>query len=236
MKIINWLIVLLIFLSIGCFLPVASADELYKDVPPMPGRAKPPPKPGHPPVPAKAEPPKTGRAMPPPPKPGNTMAGPKQAGPPMYRPPKPGHQMRAIPHGQYGEARHKVEHRAGHKAYVHHFTGRDYHNWDERERAIWRGGEWRRQEYMGRFGWWWRTGGMLYFYEEPVYPYPQVVPDVVYELPDDVQLPQEDTEEPPEDPYYYWYYCEDPKGYYPYIPECPGGWMTVVPPPQPPDQ
>ena len=27
----------------------------------------------------------------------------------------------------------------------------------------------------------------------------------------------------------YWYYCEDPKGYYPYVKACPGGWMKVVP-------
>jgi len=28
----------------------------------------------------------------------------------------------------------------------------------------------------------------------------------------------------------YWYYCQNPQGYYPYVPQCPGGWMTVVPP------
>ena len=32
----------------------------------------------------------------------------------------------------------------------------------------------------------------------------------------------------------YWYYCRDPEGYYPYVNECPSGWMQVVPqsPPQ----
>ena len=29
----------------------------------------------------------------------------------------------------------------------------------------------------------------------------------------------------------YWYYCQDPPGYYPYVQQCPGGWQTVVPPP-----
>jgi hypothetical protein len=24
-----------------------------------------------------------------------------------------------------------------------------------------------------------------------------------------------------------WYYCEDPPGYYPYVPQCPGGWRQV---------
>ncbi len=27
----------------------------------------------------------------------------------------------------------------------------------------------------------------------------------------------------------YWYYCTDPEGYYPYVDECPRGWMQVVP-------
>ena len=33
---------------------------------------------------------------------------------------------------------------------------------------------------------------------------------------------------------YYWYYCQDSKGYYPYIASCPGGWTRVVPTPPPP--
>jgi hypothetical protein len=32
----------------------------------------------------------------------------------------------------------------------------------------------------------------------------------------------------------YWYYCQDPQGYYPYIKSCPGGWMQVVPDTAPP--
>jgi hypothetical protein len=34
----------------------------------------------------------------------------------------------------------------------------------------------------------------------------------------------------------YWYYCESPRGYYPYVKSCPGGWMKVVPETVPPDQ
>lgn len=32
----------------------------------------------------------------------------------------------------------------------------------------------------------------------------------------------------------YWYYCRNPSGYYPYVQNCPMGWMQVVPqtPPQ----
>ncbi len=29
----------------------------------------------------------------------------------------------------------------------------------------------------------------------------------------------------------YWYYCQDPAGYYPYVNSCPGGWQRVMPTP-----
>jgi len=33
----------------------------------------------------------------------------------------------------------------------------------------------------------------------------------------------------------YWYYCQNPNGYYPYVRECPNGWQQVAPtPPAPP--
>ena len=35
---------------------------------------------------------------------------------------------------------------------------------------------------------------------------------------------------------YYWYYCQDPQGYYPYVKSFPGGWITVVPKVPPPNQ
>jgi hypothetical protein len=48
--------------------------------------------------------------------------------------------------------------------------------------------------------------------------------------------PPEVTGEPPaysqqqEQPYY-WYYCQNPQGYYPYVKSCPGGWTQVEPKP-----
>jgi hypothetical protein len=27
----------------------------------------------------------------------------------------------------------------------------------------------------------------------------------------------------------YWYYCQDTQAYYPYVKECPSGWLTVAP-------
>ena len=32
----------------------------------------------------------------------------------------------------------------------------------------------------------------------------------------------------------YWYYCQNPQGYYPYIKQCPGGWQQVDPVPSAP--
>ncbi len=31
----------------------------------------------------------------------------------------------------------------------------------------------------------------------------------------------------------YWYYCRNPEGYYPYIKQCPEGWLQVAPQPTP---
>lgn len=33
----------------------------------------------------------------------------------------------------------------------------------------------------------------------------------------------------------YWAYCQNPEGYYPYVQECFGGWVPVVPAPPAPD-
>lgn len=32
----------------------------------------------------------------------------------------------------------------------------------------------------------------------------------------------------------YWAYCSSAQGYYPYVPECPGGWLPVLPTSTPP--
>ena len=32
----------------------------------------------------------------------------------------------------------------------------------------------------------------------------------------------------------HWDYCAKPEGYYPHVPECPGGWQSIAP--QPPGQ
>jgi len=66
----------------------------------------------------------------------------------------------------------------------------------------------------------------------PGYPYYWDPPTVVQEAPPVYVQPGTDTQQPA-----YWYYCQNSQSYYPYVKECPGGWLTVVPqatPPAPP--
>lgn len=91
------------------------------------------------------------------------------------------------------------------------------HDWN-----IWRSGHWNQVRHNGRFGWWWVVGNRWYSYPVPVYPYPNPwePPTVALANP-----PQSAASSPP--PTQYWYYCQASMGYYPYIADCPGGWMQV---------
>ena len=73
---------------------------------------------------------------------------------------------------------------------------------------------------------WWGPG---IFWGGPVVVVPPVYPYGYYPPPVVVQQEQVYVQPPQEEDANYWYYCEDPRGYYPYIPNCPGGWMKVVP-------
>jgi hypothetical protein len=56
-----------------------------------------------------------------------------------------------------------------------------------------------------------------------------VTPPLVVEQPSVeyyIQPAPEQNEEPA-----YWYFCRKPEGYYPYVKQCPDGWMKVVPTP-----
>ncbi len=85
------------------------------------------------------------------------------------------------------------------------------------------GGGWGHGHYRG----WGGSGiylGVPLVVGRPWYPYgyyPQP-PVVVQQTPVYVE-PQKQEDD------YYWYYCQNPKGYYPYIKSCRSGWMKVVP-------
>lgn len=66
----------------------------------------------------------------------------------------------------------------------------------------------------------------------PYYPYPYYYePPVIVEQQPDTYIYQAPQQEEP----YYWYYCNDPEGYYPDVQKCPKGWLKVVPPENPED-
>jgi hypothetical protein len=80
--------------------------------------------------------------------------------------------------------------------------------------------------FVGVGPWWWGP---------PVYPYPYPVyssPPVVIQQTPPVYI-QQDAPTPAAAPQQYWYYCENPKGYYPYVPQCSQAWLKVVPSPAP---
>lgn len=90
---------------------------------------------------------------------------------------------------------------------VPHTWHGDVHNFDW---GHWRGGQWRHEHHDGRLGWWWVVGPDWYFFDEPVYPYPN-------------------SYAPPGETYGWWYWCAEYQEYYPYVTYCPGGWERVLP-------
>ncbi len=78
--------------------------------------------------------------------------------------------------------------------------------------------------------WYWGYYGPYGYPSWYGYPAPYVYsPPVVIQR----QEPQVYIQRPPEQPQY-WYYCQEAKGYYPYVQQCPSGWMQVVPQTTPP--
>ena len=102
----------------------------------------------------------------------------------------------------------------------HNFRGRDFAHLNPNERTIWRAGRWAHERHGGRLGWWWVAGDVWYFYPEPIYPYPTYISDYLIPVPQPIS-PQ------------FWYYCDDPPGYYPEVQACYDQWqlIPVMPPP-----
>jgi hypothetical protein len=77
----------------------------------------------------------------------------------------------------------------------------------------------------GGLGWW---GPSYPYYPYPYYSYPYYsAPPVVVQ-----SAPTEYIQQAPAAPQQtYWYYCQNARAYYPYVKECPSGWMQVVPQP-----
>jgi hypothetical protein len=65
-----------------------------------------------------------------------------------------------------------------------------------------------------------------YAYPYPVYAPPVYAPPVVVEPPPPVYIEQRSPA--------YWYYCQNPPGYYPYVGTCADEWLQVAPQPSAP--
>jgi hypothetical protein len=102
----------------------------------------------------------------------------------------------------------------------HHYGGGGYYRGGSHYGgSIWIGPGWG--------PWWWGSQTYPYYSYYPNYQAPTVIRQEpsVYVQP----TPQREEQS-------YWYYCPDPKGYYPYVKRCPKGWMKVLPSPDPEDE
>jgi len=121
----------------------------------------------------------------------------------------------------------------GRERYV--FRGHDVHRFHNDELIRWRGGRWNNSCFGGRCGWWWLAAGQWYFYDAPIYPYPQVVSgigfvDPAYVEPAPAVMAAPNSAAPPQ----FWYYCDNPEGYFPAVQTCNISFRQVPPPPPPP--
>jgi len=124
----------------------------------------------------------------------------------------------------------------------HEFREHDVLLLDRYELRTWRGGQWRHEWHNGRLGWWWFVGGVWYLYERPIYPYPLVISGTAFVEPVIVAPPAPVVvmpggqptvaapAAPPQTPL--WYYCDNPAGYYPYVPSCNTPFRPVPAKPQ----
>jgi len=95
---------------------------------------------------------------------------------------------------------------------MHHWHG-DISHFHEHDFDYWHGGRWIHGPHDGRMGWWWIVGDGWYFYNAPVYPYP-----------DPYTPPTVVVEGAPAGATVYWY-CPSVGAYYPYVAECPTPWV-----------
>jgi hypothetical protein len=84
-------------------------------------------------------------------------------------------------------------------------------------------GRWRQHHHGSNF--YWRGTFVIPWHPYGFYAPPPVI---IQQQPPVYVQPEQEEEN-------YWYYCPDPQGYYPYIQNCPSGWLKVVPDTAPPN-
>ena len=115
------------------------------------------------------------------------------------------------------ERRERHEHHEFHERNVRFFSPEDLMFWSE--------GTWVDTCFAGRCGWWWVSGGVWYGYDRPTYPYPQYVAE-------GIDAPYQPIPAPPPPAQQFWYYCDNPAGYFPYVKSCNQPYRPVPIPPQ----
>ncbi len=87
-------------------------------------------------------------------------------------------------------------------------------------------------------GWgpWWGPGWGYPYYPYPYYSYPSYPYNPAPPVINQQQSPVYVEPAPQQEEQNYWYYCPNPQGYYPYIQQCPKGWLKVIPSPVPADE
>lgn len=120
------------------------------------------------------------------------------------------------------------EARSGHgrSGYGHYSKSRHFHGY-------YRGVGWGPRYYWRGsvvLGPWYPYRPWYPYYYRPWYPYYYAPPPLIVQDQPRVYV------QPKPQPADYWYYCQDPQGYYPYVKKCPDGWMRVVPEVNPPGQ
>ena len=151
-----------------------------------------------------------------PPRPTNRPGRPRN--PPASPPSRGRYPDRPPPRGTWHGDRRVWDGRVYWRTDIRAFPRYDWHTW--------RGGYWHHGWYGNRWGWWWIAGGIWFWYPFPVYPYPDpYVPGTVTVINTQPAPPAAPAEAPAAQ---YWYHCSAPEGYYPYVPECPGGWTRVA--------
>lgn len=103
----------------------------------------------------------------------------------------------------------------------------DIRRFHERDLDRWHSGRWVHSRHDGHLGWWWVIGPTWYLYSAPVYPWPDP-----YMPPTILSAPPPPAGTVLTTPSQYWYYCADPEGYYPYVPQCRVPWQAVPPTPR----
>src|SRR5579871_803463 len=131
---------------------------------------------------------------------GGTFGGVRSASP---------HSTSGYPHGTANPSWHEFNHNAPAVRVNPHRFGSSVlptpNRWrgdvSRFDRGRWSAGAWRHENHGGRYGWWWVLGPDWYFYNAPIYPYP-------------------DSFYPPDAATGWWYWCEAYQEYYPYVTDC----------------